>query len=505
MFEYKTININDLMLDVKNSRFNENADSQREAIKIMIDSQGAKIIKLARDIAENGIDPSERLIVINNDDDDKGFIVKEGNRRITALKLLENPSLSQNKTLESTFERILKLRKIKVLEVDCVVYDNEGYNHWINLKHTGQNDGAGRVGWTTPEQLRFMARNGKASFANQLYSFVDFFSKDFADVINEKSRIRITNLDRLAGDPNFRKVMNLNGVEGILFCSQPLDRFISQFKTVLNSMIRTDDSGKTEFTVNRIRSKDDRNNYISELQLTSFSPALTEEWSLLEPLKQSSIIKNDGYNIEGEHVRLGGRNADDLLSNVSSNEVQEAVEQEEQRVDGNSSESAKKANSRDIKVSPPPGINRNHVVPIGVSLKFGTEHKRCHRIFSELKRMTHDDFQNSIAVMLRVFIELTLNTYMDVNGLIYLDKKNPSRTPGLHDKVVIVSNDLFEKKIMSGSKKTAIQSYSKQATNANSSLQQYVHNANLIPSKEFVNTEWDNFQALIECVWSRVR
>ncbi|MBQ4796774.1 hypothetical protein F9U41_22395, partial [Pectobacterium versatile] len=86
MYQYKRININDLMLDVQNSRFGDNVDGQREAIKVMVENQGQKIVKLAKDIAENGVDPSERMIVVESDDEEKGFIVKEGNRRVTALK-----------------------------------------------------------------------------------------------------------------------------------------------------------------------------------------------------------------------------------------------------------------------------------------------------------------------------------------------------------------------------------------------------------------------------------
>lgn len=496
MYQYKSININDLMLDVQNSRFSENADGQREAIKIMVESQGVKLIKLARDIANNGIDPSERMMVVENEDEDKGYIVKEGNRRITALKLIENPSLAQNKTVESTFEKIKKARKFNVLTVDCVVYDDEGYNHWINLKHTGQNEGAGRVGWTTPEQLRFMARNGTESFANQLYSFIELFPDEFEDIIREKNRVRITNLDRLVGDPNFRKSLNLNGVDGVLFCSQPLKRFISEFKKILDVMILTDDSGRTEFTVNRIRFKSDRANFISELQLTSFAPALEKEWRLLEPPKLSD---NGDGNTQGGHK--GGEDAKGGQEMPDGGEDNPGGENNPGGVDHFDIDDDKDKAKKRIN---PASVNRNHMIPTGLSLKFGKEHKRCHRIFSELKRMTHDDHQNSLAVMLRVFIELSLNVYIDSNNLIYHDRKNPQKTPGLHDKVVMVSSDLFEKKVINGSKKTAIQTYSKQTTNSSSSLQQYVHNENLIPTKEFVNTEWDNFQPLIEAIWERV-
>ncbi|EKK5173884.1 hypothetical protein PN547_004188, partial [Cronobacter sakazakii] len=252
------------------------------------------------------------------------------------------------------------------------------------------------------------------------------------------------------------------------------------------------------FTVNRIRFKEDRANLISELQLTSYSPQLEKEWRLLEPPKLSDVDKSDEpKNNNGSEGSKDGKGAGD-------NESDRKGSDNHTNGSNGSNGSNDSGKEKDYKKFNPAGINRNHMIPMGVSLKFGTEHKRCHRIFTELKKMTHSEHQNSLAVMLRVFIELSLNTYFDTNKLVFVDSKNPKRTPGLHDKVILVSNDLFEKKIISGAQKTAILSYSKQMTNAGSSLQQYVHNANLIPSKEFVNTEWDNFQPLIESIWKVV-
>lgn len=51
-------------------------------------------------------------------------------------------------------------------------YDND-YEHWVNLKHTGQNGGVGRVEWTATEKARHLARIGKQSFGNQLLTFID--------------------------------------------------------------------------------------------------------------------------------------------------------------------------------------------------------------------------------------------------------------------------------------------------------------------------------------------
>lgn len=494
MHTTKSIRLNELQLDVDNSRFGDSVDSQREAIKLMVESQGQKIIKLAKDIAEFGIDPSENLIVIHSEENKRDFIVKEGNRRVTALKLIENPSLAQSASVTTIFENIRKSRKAVITEVNCIIFDNDEYSHWINLKHTGQNDGAGRVGWTTPEQLRYMARNGKESFSNQLYSFIDLFPEQFSNILKNKKYIRITNLDRLVNDPNFRKCLNLSGVDGLLYCSQSLSRFLEQYKRVLEAMVLADDNGKTIFTVNRIRSKEDRSNFISELQLTSVQNELDTAWRLLEPPQiNEPDFQGGGQKTSGEGDDFAGDNKDGDDSNTNSSDADDSNGGD--NTGGNDGEG-------DGKKTKPTDNKRNHLVPLSLKLKFDKSHKRCHKIFIELKKMTHSDFSNSISVMLRVFVELSLNTYIEEKKLKYIDKKNPNRTPGLHDKVIMVSEDLFIKKLLSGQKKSALLAYSKQFTNAGASLQQYVHNPELIPTREFVNNEWDNFQNLMEAIWS---
>ncbi|VEB87749.1 Uncharacterised protein [Citrobacter koseri] len=105
-----TIHISNLLLDLDNPRFPRIVESQREAINLMLEIQSDKIESLSRDIVEHGLDPSERLIVFKGDvsDDETSFIVAEGNRRITALKLLNEPELSDNDKVITRFKKILQ-------------------------------------------------------------------------------------------------------------------------------------------------------------------------------------------------------------------------------------------------------------------------------------------------------------------------------------------------------------------------------------------------------------
>ena len=143
----KSIEISSLLLDLDNSRFPDSPDSQRDAIVKMVELQGEKLVNLARDIIAHGMDPSERLIVLK--EGESNFVVAEGNRRVTTLKLLNQPDIISENKITKKIKDLLKTNPSIPKKVDCVVYENEEeFEHWINLKHTGENQGIGRVRWT---------------------------------------------------------------------------------------------------------------------------------------------------------------------------------------------------------------------------------------------------------------------------------------------------------------------------------------------------------------------
>lgn len=92
-YKRKQVNINNILLDVENPRF-EKVNTQEEALKIMISGYEDKIFNLAKHIAENGMNPTESPTVIMYENNK--YIALDGNRRLTALKILNNPERSAN-------------------------------------------------------------------------------------------------------------------------------------------------------------------------------------------------------------------------------------------------------------------------------------------------------------------------------------------------------------------------------------------------------------------------
>jgi len=492
------MNINKLLLDVDNSRFPVSAENQRDAVAKMLELQYDRIYRLAKDIVAKGLDPSENVLVYPSEDEDGFYVVAEGNRRVTALKLLLSPKLAPNEKARKAFEKlkITQSKDIKVID-NCVVFDNDDYEHWVNLKHTGQNGGVGRVEWTAPEKARHMARNGKQSFGNQLFTFLELNADYFKEILEKRKLLRITNITRLFGDLKVRDYFNLKSINGILYCFQPYHRFQSQLISILTVMVEEDEKGKPCFTVNRIRSQDDRVNFIIEQSIKASEVVLSKPWSLLDPNPENSIESvNDEFE---EDINSDENNTNKSKSEAFKNKENDnddySLDKDKSEIEFDEGEEDKKKG----KNKPIPKIDRNNLIPSYVKFNF-RGHKKCSRIFNELKsHLTFDSTPNAISILLRIFIDLSVSTFIEDNRI---GQKDSSRNPGLHDKVIMCAHYLRDRKKMSGSQCTAVITHSSQITKHNGSLQQYVHNPHLILSKEAVNTEWDNFEALLVLIWA---
>lgn len=157
--ESKNIKITNLFLDVENYRF-EKQNSQLEAIVKMIYTAKEKLFNLAEDILNVGMNPTDKPLVIKGTEDNQ-YIVLEGNRRLTSLKLLCNPDLIPD-DFASLRKKFIKLRaerqKNIPLYIDCeVCADRMEADIWIKRKHAQGLNGIGVEQWNS--QLNPAKRN----------------------------------------------------------------------------------------------------------------------------------------------------------------------------------------------------------------------------------------------------------------------------------------------------------------------------------------------------------
>lgn len=168
------IPLSGLLLDTDNPRFAHTLEGQREAITTMVLDQKDDLVRLGEDILNHGLNPSDLMMVSPSKADKKLLVVHEGNRRFAALKLMSDKhllhSLHVPDNLKKKFQQLaVKFNANPILTVPCVIYDGyEEARHWIELKHTGKNQGVGTDPWVAFMVNRFKGSSSPGSQALNL-------------------------------------------------------------------------------------------------------------------------------------------------------------------------------------------------------------------------------------------------------------------------------------------------------------------------------------------------
>ena len=143
MAQPQTIPIADLLADMANPRLSQTSEGQRETLRALAAEQGTKLTVLARDIVEYGLNPGDPFYVIQLEDGSQRFVVVEGNRRLAALRALENADLFDGAVKPGTLTTLRRLGKkyqvAPIERVNCTLFNSrEESRHWVQLRHTGE-------------------------------------------------------------------------------------------------------------------------------------------------------------------------------------------------------------------------------------------------------------------------------------------------------------------------------------------------------------------------------
>jgi hypothetical protein len=211
------IKIDDLLVNPDNYRFDP-VENQRDAMLIMLKSQKDKILNLARDVAQHGLSPMERLAV--KEAEGGKYISLEGNRRLTVLKLMVNPDeLSGEYKYRGVFEELnARYKDTLPTMVDCAVFgadQQEEADRWVSLKHTGENQGVGTVPWNPYQKKRFESRHKNTE--STVLQITDLLKENGVDI----SGVLATNLERLLTTPQVRHALGFDFIKKQLTLNEP--------------------------------------------------------------------------------------------------------------------------------------------------------------------------------------------------------------------------------------------------------------------------------------------
>lgn len=112
--DIKTVAVTELSLDLRNYRMPIHATDENEAILYLI--QNEKVFELASEILKAGYLDNEIPLVTSTD---TGYTVLEGNRRVTVLKLLNNPALAHRfgDKIATQYDRLVTKYKSELADI----------------------------------------------------------------------------------------------------------------------------------------------------------------------------------------------------------------------------------------------------------------------------------------------------------------------------------------------------------------------------------------------------
>lgn len=207
------IGVADLLLDLQNPR-HERQSTQREAIAALLDDNADKLLRLATSIAEHGLSPIDEFMVMRAEEPSTSYIVLEGNRRTAALKLLSNPELAGDHPYKKRFAELAKKAHDLPRQVTCAVAaSREEAKPWLELRHGGENQGVGVIGWSPEARARWSStRSGHRDWGLALVETVMSAFANNAEIQRDVAKVRgerLTTLGRLAQDKYFRQRLAL--------------------------------------------------------------------------------------------------------------------------------------------------------------------------------------------------------------------------------------------------------------------------------------------------------
>lgn len=464
MSQRKTISINSILLDSENARHGE-IHSQRDIYKWMTSGIVAqKVMRLAADIAAKGLSPLENMGVMPSKDTDKEpWIVVEGNRRVAALKFLNNPKLCPDLKLRKQYEQIKKKAPAQIpVRVEFAVFDTfSEAAYWIQLRHGGEHGGVGVASWGTKEYDSFLARLGTKSTnrpATNLLSYA--LAKGLINLV-QYEQIPTTTLYRMLSTPAVRKELGCHISKGEVFRVASEEYFDRAVAAMLLAMASGD------LSVTKLKSQEQREEYAKSMKAAG-------GWEDYVAQPPRPIL--DDLNKED------GSEAEDEFSGA----------------DGEGGEAAKTGRATKTRS----GARDKLFAVKGHGLNVPGNETKVHDILRELATLKHSGAKGtpiSVSFLLRALLELSSDNYL-ANNPDAIRKVEPN-TP-LRDKVKCAARHMrAHDKLSHDSLDVVLRHCAEEGGMLTiTTLQKYLHSTSHFPNGETLNSMWSELKDfIIEC------
>ena len=445
------LKIKDLILDHDNPRI-PHAAGQQEALQKIVNDQKAKLVKLAQSIVEHGLNPMDRFLVLRVNRTPTQFISLEGNRRVAVFKLLTNPAvmsgLDMTAPMKRIFERLAtefknKNKRKEIEPIPCFeLASREAGKYWLSLRHNARHEGAGIDQWKTLAQRRF---EGKPPAVQALELVTERAGLTPAERSTITETFPTSTLERFFENRKAREELGIDIKDGNLVTKLPADEVAKGLKKIVLDLA----SRKTR--VGKLMKTQDMLDYINDMG-EAHRPDLSKAKKIERTFDEIPITEF------GKPPRPARRKPDPS--------------------------------------------DRRQVVPRNCPIHVTAN--RAADIYKELRTLNLNDAKNAIAVLLRVFLEQSVDHFLDDNKV----KLTKPRHGGgelfksLDEKVQEAIDILVKIGVDRSKFNSVVRSLSDKRSPLHPDLlHAYVHDRFETPSPHQLTAAWDHVQPLFEYIW----
>lgn len=227
----KNIPLSSLAINRANDRHGE-LENETAAIAWLFSTREQHMRNLAKDIAERGEIYETPLVAPEGD----RYIVFDGNRRVTCLKLIDDPRRAPTTELQAFF-RVLKAGWPGAFpnQVQCQVEpDRDRIDEILFRRHTGTQNGIGQSNWDDRMKATFVERTGKGGGLN-VADEIERRLKE-ANLLPTRRRIPRSILNRLLSAEPFRNRLGFTTKRGRFECTHKEEKTLNALARVASDL-----------------------------------------------------------------------------------------------------------------------------------------------------------------------------------------------------------------------------------------------------------------------------
>jgi hypothetical protein len=350
-------------------------------MRAIIADQKMLLANLAEDIMNDGLSFGEPTWVTPDPEDPAMAIVIEGNRRITALKLMEQPQIAEGTVVHKRFTALAKkFADAPIRDVNVIVYPTaEDADKWLDRRHMSGDSGVSLQRW------RPIAKNRRARARGQpterFFAIHELLAENTDEWRELDSQLadKWTTVDRVLGSKNMPSLLGVSIDKTGIVTFENGD--VDAGKSLLRRILKVVASKAFKFAL--IEGKDERAAFLQQFVPYAVKPAKGAAKAAPKPKEQPSA--------PGE------------------------------------SSSAPAEGSPGLAKPKPLSTDRRTLAPANAPLLPVTG-KRLGPLYRECREMVVEGNENAAALLFRVFLELSSEAFCAA--------KKPPKTQWMKDKGV---------------------------------------------------------------------